>query len=169
MIIQLIYFLLPAYLANMTPPLLKKINFLNYPIHEKLLGNHKTYRGLVFAVITGMLIFYLQKLLFDYNFFKNISLINYNNYSLLPGFLLSFGAMFGDIFKSFIKRRLNIAPGERFVPWDQLDFVIGALAFSYFLVRLSFINIIFIIIISFILHVIFNHIGYYLKINKKKW
>ena len=59
--INLIYFMLPAYLANMTPSLLKKINFLNYPINEKLLGKNKTYRGLISAVIIGMLIFYLQE------------------------------------------------------------------------------------------------------------
>ena len=76
--ISLIYFMLPAYLANMAPPLLKKVNFLNYPIHEKLLGSHKTYRGLIFAVIVGMLIFYIQKILFQYALFKNISLINYS-------------------------------------------------------------------------------------------
>ena len=166
--ISLIYFMLPAYLANMAPPLLKKVNFLNYPIHEKLLGSHKTYRGLIFAVIVGMLIFYLQKVLFQYDFFKNISLINYNEYSLLLGFLLAFGAMFGDIVKSFIKRRANIMPGERFIPWDQLDFVFGALIFSYLIVKLSFIDIILILIISFILHIIFNHLGYYLKVNEKK-
>ena len=167
--IELIYFILPAYLANMAPPLLKKVNFLNYPIHEKLLGSHKTYRGLIFAVIVGMLIFYIQKILFQYALFKNISLINYSEYSLLLGFLLASGAMFGDIVKSFVKRRANIMPGERFIPWDQLDFVFGALIFSYFLVPLSFINIILILIISFALVVIVKHIGYYLKVNEKRW
>ena len=167
--IELIYFILPAYLANMAPPLLKKVNFLNYPINEKLLGSHKTYRGLIFAVIVGMLIFYIQKILFQYALFKNISLINYSEYSLLLGFLLASGAMFGDIVKSFVKRRANIMPGERFIPWDQLDFVFGALIFSYFLVPLSFINIILILIISFALVVIVKHIGYYLKVNEKRW
>ena len=167
--IDLVYFMLPAYLANMAPPLLKRINFLNIPISERLLGNHKTYRGLIFAVIIGMLIVYIQKILFQYDFFKNISLINYSEYSLLLGFLLAFGAMFGDIVKSFIKRRANIMPGERFFPFDQLDFVFGALIFSYFMVKLSFVDIILILIISFILHIIFNHLGYYLRINENKW
>ena len=77
--------------------------------------------------------------------------------------------MFGDIVKSFIKRRANIMPGERFIPWDQLDFVFGALIFSYLIVKLFFIDIILILIISFILHIIFNHLGYYLRINENKW
>ena len=161
--------MLPAYLGNIIPSLLKKFNFLNIPINERLFGSHKTYRGFIFAIIMGMIIFYIQKSLFQYDFFKNISFINYDEYSLLLGFLLAFGAMFGDLIKSFIKRRLSILPGERFIPFDQLDFVIGALVFSYFLVKLSLINIILIIVISFVLHVIFNHLGYYLKINKKKW
>lgn len=168
-IIALIYFMLPAYLANMAPPLLKKLNFLDYPINERLFGSHKTYRGFLFAIVIGVLIFYVQKILFQHIFFKNISMINYNEYSMLLGFLLAFGAMLGDLIKSFIKRRMNIAPGGRFIPWDQLDFVFGALILSYFMIRLSFLDIISIIIISFLLHILFNHIGYYLHVNQKKW
>jgi hypothetical protein len=32
-----------------------------------------------------------------------------------------------DSVKSFVKRRVGIAPGAPWIPFDQLDFVIGAL------------------------------------------
>jgi CDP-2,3-bis-(O-geranylgeranyl)-sn-glycerol synthase len=43
------------------------------------------------------------------------------------GFLLGLGAMAGDAAKSFFKRRLGIAPGHPWIPFDQIDFQIGAL------------------------------------------
>lgn len=163
------YFMLPSLFAILTPPLSKKINFLNYTINERLLGKNKTYRGLIFAVIIGVLIFYIQKILFQYDFFNKISLINYNEYSLLLGFLLAFGAMTGDIVESFFKRRLNILPGGRFIPWDQIDFIIGSLVFAAIIYIPNFTSIIYIFISCVITHIIFNHLGYYLKIKKSKW
>ena len=57
-----LYFFLPAYFANMAPVLFKKLNLLNKPVHEKLFGKNKTWRGLVVAVILGGIIFWLQKI-----------------------------------------------------------------------------------------------------------
>ena len=85
------------------------------------------------------------------------------------GFLLGFGALFGDIVKSFFKRRIGIKPGERFIPWDQLDFVFGALAFVSFVFVLPVEMIIIAIVASFLLHIATNHVGFYLKIHKGRW
>ena len=103
-----------------------------------------------------------------YPFFSNLSLLNYSNW-LAIGFLLGFGALFGDLVKSFFKRRMNIKPGKSFFPWDQLDYTIGALVFILFLYIPSWQLVITILIISTLLHIIVKHIGYYLKINKIKW
>jgi CDP-2,3-bis-(O-geranylgeranyl)-sn-glycerol synthase len=35
--------------------------------------------------------------------------------------------MSGDALKSLVKRRVGIAPGAPWIPWDQLDFALGAL------------------------------------------
>jgi CDP-diglyceride synthetase len=37
--------------------------------------------------------------------------------------------MTGDAVKSFFKRRLGITPGKSWFPFDQLDFVLGAILF----------------------------------------
>jgi len=81
--------------------------------------------------------------------------------SLLICFLLGFGA--------FFKRMLGYNPGEPFVPFDQIDFVIGALIFVYPFVDLTLNKVIVIIILSFVLHILVNHFAFYTKIRKEKW
>ena len=82
---------------------------------------------------------------------------------------MGFGAIFGDLTESFAKRRLNYSPGKPFVPFDQIDFIIGALIFIYPIVSLSTNKIIIILLLSFVLHILVNHIAFYLKIRKEKW
>ena len=174
-ILQCFYFMLPAYFANMAPVIAKKINFLKVPIdfgkeinNKPILGKNKTFRGLFFGVLFAVIIAYIQSIFYDNNIFSELALTDYSNWMFL-GLLLGFGAIFGDLVKSFVKRRLNYEPGKPFVPWDQTDFVIGAIIFVFPLVKLSINKIIIIIILSFILHIIVNHSAYYLKIRNEKW
>ncbi|MFH0867860.1 MAG: CDP-2,3-bis-(O-geranylgeranyl)-sn-glycerol synthase [Candidatus Woesearchaeota archaeon] len=175
LILQCFYFILPAYFANMAPVIVKKINFLKIPIdfnktlnNKPIFGKNKTIRGLIFATIFATIITYLQFLLYKNNILTNLAITNYSNW-LLMGFLMGFGAIFGDLIESFVKRRLNYKPGKPFIPFDQTDFVIGALIFVYPLVKLPLNKIIIILLLSFILHVLVNHFAYYTKIRKEKW
>ena len=177
LILQTLYFMLPAYVANMAPVFFRKVNLLNYPLDfnrkykgQPILGPHKTFRGLVFGTLMSIITAYLQHLLA----MKGIAVflqapgVDYSNWFWL-GFLLGFGALFGDAVKSFFKRRVGINPGERFVPWDQLDFVFGSLIFVRFVYAVPFPMFVIAIIASFLLHIAANHIGFYLKIRKEKW
>ena len=175
LIIQCFYFILPAYFANMAPVIVKKINFLEIPIDfnkkindKPIFGKNKTFRGLIFGIIFAMIITYLQFLLYKNGLFVEISITDYSNWSLI-GFLMGFGAIFGDLVESFVKRRLNYKSGKSFVPFDQLDFVVGALIFVYPLVTLLLDKIIIILVLSFVLHVIVNHFAFYMGIRKEKW
>ena len=151
LILQCFYFMLPAYFANMAPVLVKKINFLKIPIdfngkinNKPVFGKNKTFRGLVFGVLFAVIIAYFQFMFHKNNIFSDLALIDYSNW-LLIGLLLGFGAIIGDLAESFIKRQLNYIPGEPFVPFDQIDFVLGALIFVFLLVDLSINKIIVII------------------------
>jgi CDP-2,3-bis-(O-geranylgeranyl)-sn-glycerol synthase len=161
--------MMPAYFANMAPVIFKN-NFkkLAIPVEKNIFGKNKTYRGLIVGILFAMLIAYLQSILYQSNLFKALSFINYSNW-LLIGFLFGFGALFGDLIESLIKRRLKIKPGKKFVPWDQLDFVFGALILISFSINLAFKMVSTIIIISIIGHILVNHLAYYLKIRKEKW
>lgn len=170
------YFMLPVYFANMAPVMIKgSFKELKVPVDfdtridgQTIFGRHKTFRGLIFGVVFAIIIAFIQYLIYDIEFFKLISFIDYSNW-LLVGLLLGSGAVMGDLVESFFKRRLNVKPGKPLIPWDQLDFVIGSLIFIYPVYRLSFTQIATIIILSFVLHVTINHAAYYLKIRKVKW
>jgi CDP-2,3-bis-(O-geranylgeranyl)-sn-glycerol synthase len=167
-IIQIIWFFLPAGIANMAPVLFKKVKFLNVPLQARLFGKNKTYRGFFFGTILAILFIYVQQLL--YPFTKQICLIDYTNINVfLVGFLLGFGALFGDLTESFFKRRQKIAPGKPWVPFDQIDYVAGALAFVNLYMSLTFHQNIMIFVLFGIFHPLINLIGYFLKIKKNKF
>jgi CDP-2,3-bis-(O-geranylgeranyl)-sn-glycerol synthase len=174
-ILKSLYLMLPAYFANMTPVIIKKINILDYPIdfnikikNKTILGTHKTWRGLIFGTIAGIIVAFIQYQFQTNNIFTSITILNYSQW-LIIGTLLGFGALFGDAFKSLIKRRFKIKPGKPFFPWDQLDFLIGAIVFLSFIHRLDLNIIITILLISPILTIICNHIAFYTKIRGEKW
>lgn len=169
LVLQAVYFFLPAYLANMAPELLKGVPFLGRPVWEKKLGKNKTWRGIIAAVLAGFLVFWLQKFLFKYNFFYKISIIDYSDFSWLFGVLLGFGAIFGDLVKSYFKRKKGIKPGDSWKPWDQLDFVIGGLIFSWLIYVPRIEVTVILLVVSPFLHILFCRIGYWLKIKKSKF
>ena len=168
LMLQSLYFFLPAYLANMSPVLFRFIPWGSQPINEKWFGEHKTWRGLIIAPLISSLIFLLQKFSFQEGF-VDLAIIDYADFSLLLGFLLGLGAILGDLVKSFFKRRRGLQPGERWLFWDQLDFVMGGLILGSFIYVPKVEVVLILIAASPILHIITNHLGYWLRIRDVKW
>lgn len=178
-ILKCIYLILPGIFANIMPVLVKRnFKFLAFPVDfnlkwrdgEPILGSHKTWRGLIFGTLMAILVVTIQKNLVEKEFFNSISLFPYREYSAwLVGFLIGFGVLFGDIAKSFFKRRFKIKPGDKFIPWDQIDSVLGGLVFISFIWLPPWSLVITLVILSFVTHIIIRHLGYYLKINDGKW
>jgi len=121
---QLLYLMAPAYLANMAPPFVKYWKGPNPPISRRWLGAHKTVGGFALGIAVAVAAAGLQRAL-DWEG----ALVSYERWPLI-GLALGFGALAGDALKSLVKRRLGIAPGEPWMPADQLDFVAGALVFA---------------------------------------
>jgi CDP-2,3-bis-(O-geranylgeranyl)-sn-glycerol synthase len=53
-------------------------------------------------------------------------------------FSLCFGALLGDVIESFFKRRVGKDRGQDWIPFDQLDFLVGALIFSFLMSELLY-------------------------------
>jgi CDP-2,3-bis-(O-geranylgeranyl)-sn-glycerol synthase len=173
-----LWFFLPAGVANVTPILAVKVPLLkawNTPLDlgrsfkgKRLLGDHKTWRGIVSGVIMGTLFAGFQGYLFDQSVWvQSISQsVNYDSASiLLLGFLLSLGALGGDALKSLLKRQLSVKSGESWFPFDQLDYIVGGLILSALVVQIPVINYLWILILWFGLHLLFSYIGYLLKLK----
>jgi len=175
MLVSAFYFMLPAYFANMAPVIVKKIGLFKFPIdfgkklnNKSIFGKNKTFRGLIFGVLFAVIISFIQYFLYLNNIFNDLSYVDYSSW-LQFGLLMGFGAILGDLAESFVKRRINYEPGKSFFPFDQIDFVIGALLLSSFIVDLSLIVIMVIIVLSLILDIIVNHIAYYTGVRDEKW
>lgn len=176
--IDIIWFFLPGYAANMAPVIAARFNWmpsLNVPLDasrswrgKRLLGNNKTWRGIVAAVIAGSLMG-----LYQYFYAREIGLektaiISYKNiYSvLLISLALSIGSLGGDILKSFVKRRLNFSPGERWFPWDQMDSTLGMIFTSLLFATLNATQILLALIIAVIATYIVSYVAVALFIKK---
>ncbi|HPU94727.1 MAG TPA: CDP-archaeol synthase, partial [Candidatus Gracilibacteria bacterium] len=75
----------------------------------------------------------------------------------------------GDSVKSFVKRRVGIAPGKPFHVFDQVDYVIGSLVFALIAVALPLDVLLAAMIISPVLPIVANLIAYYLGWKKVWW
>ncbi|MBD3205691.1 CDP-2,3-bis-(O-geranylgeranyl)-sn-glycerol synthase [Candidatus Bathyarchaeota archaeon] len=153
-VIQAVYLFLPAYFANASPvifgggaPLDGGVNWLD---GKPFLGGHKTTKGTIFGIVIGTIVGLAQG-------------------NLLGGALQSVGAMLGDIITSFLKRRINIEPGESFPLADQLDFILFAVILSYPIQYQSWETTILIIIVTLPLHYLTNVIAYFLGLKKHPW
>ncbi len=176
LVIKSLYFFIPAGITNMMPVLVKKINFLNYPVDFKksfngirILGDNKTFRGYFFGIIAAIIVVALQAYLVKYESTRAITVVDFSVVNpYLFGFLLGFGVLFGDSVKSFFKRRANIKPGQPWIPFDQLDLIIGGLLFISIVYIPPVSMIVFAFIVGPLLHIGFNLLGYYLGIKKNK-
>ncbi|MBU0616003.1 MAG: CDP-2,3-bis-(O-geranylgeranyl)-sn-glycerol synthase [Nanoarchaeota archaeon] len=169
------YLMLPAYFANMAPVIFQHVfKKLAIPLDfgkklndKRLFGKNKTFRGLIVGTLSGILIAYLQYALHS----SGIITVGFTDLSnwLSLGFLMGFGAILGDLIESFFKRQFDIKPGQSFRPWDQIDFALGAMLLSSLVFLYSFLQVITILLLTFILHIIVNHTAYFLHIRKEKW
>ena len=177
--LQCMYFMLPAAFANMAPVMFKsKLGFLAIPIdrgkmvgEKPMFGSHKTVRGFVVGIGMAVIVALLQAWLYKYPVIRQLSIVDFGKgygFAALVGFLMGFGALFGDLAKSFVKRRLEIGPGKPFIPFDEVDFAIGALVFSAIIIEIAWNVAVVSIALAFVFHIIINHLAFYFGIRKEK-
>lgn len=174
LIIEVIWLLLPAALANMAPILTAKaLPKLDTPIDFKkawngneLFGSHKTYRGLISGAVTGFIVFNIQQACYQsFSYIEEISFFKYNEVSPFFGAWMGTAALLGDLIKSFFKRRFSIAPGKPWIPFDQIDWIIGALISLRFIFIPSFSLVFTSLFVYLCLHFLFKYIGFLLKLS----
>jgi CDP-2,3-bis-(O-geranylgeranyl)-sn-glycerol synthase len=151
------WFIFPAYCANAAPVIFgggKPMDFGKKFVDGKpFLGSHKTFRGFLAGIIVGTLVGAAQTVIFEQFLFQYSPQFEY---SILLGFMLSLGALTGDLIESFIKRRLNCSPGSSLPVADQLDFILGAFLFSIPVSSPSLLSALIILLITIPIHLLTN-------------
>jgi CDP-2,3-bis-(O-geranylgeranyl)-sn-glycerol synthase len=207
-VIEALYLMIPVYFANMSPVFFAKIfPRLDIPVDfgkkwkdgKPIFGASKTWRGLIFgSLVSGCLACGLAYLANTINTTspKEVWLPDFGLSGLesiwlvfLLGTSMGLGALFGDLIKSFFKRRVGKDPGERWFGPDQLDFILGAWLFAWLISLLfqfggtypgnwfveNFLSVstwkrgVFALASIFLLHPFANWIGYLLKLKKVPW
>lgn len=175
-----LWFFLPAGIANVTPILVAPIpglRKLNAPIDggltfrgKRVLGSHKTWRGLISGVIMATVTLWLQQLLTEQYAWAQ-QLTHEVNYAALPtillGVLFGLGALGGDAVESFFKRQRGVPPGHGWFPWDQLDYIIGAALISLPFVALSVKQYVLLIVLWLLVHIVASYIGWLLHLKER--
>jgi len=171
-----LYFFVPAFLANMAPVLIgKRLATLAVPLDFgaslggiRIFGDHKTWRGLIMGVVTGALAFLLQRELHHAEIARALALYDYGALPVLTGAWLGLGAILGDAVKSFFKRRVGIAPGQPWLGPDEIDFYVGAAAVAACLVPLPLVPFLLSVPVVIAGHVLSNVIAWALGL-KDAW
>ncbi len=165
-IIYILHLFAPAYFANSSALIFgggKPLDFGRYFIDgRRILGDGVTIRGTALGTLAGFVLGIIFYYIFDNPLLNNVNIY-------LLAFLLSFGALLGDAVGSFIKRRLKIERGKPAPLLDQLDFVFGAIFLSSFIYNYTTKIILTLIVITPVLHLTANVIGYLLKLKDVPW
>jgi CDP-2,3-bis-(O-geranylgeranyl)-sn-glycerol synthase len=172
-----IWFFVPAAIANVMPIFASKTPGLRHwetPIDgglrlrgKELFGPHKTVRGFVIGIIAAGLIFWLQQTLVRHIGWVHSFAggVHYKQLPLVLGPLLGLGALGGDAIESFFKRQHGIESGIKWVPFDQIDYIIGAVLISLPFTILTLSEYVWIFVIWFGIHILSTYIGWLLGLK----
>lgn len=156
-----IYIAIPTYVANSTPVLLgggapidRGRNFID---GRRMLGTNKTMKGFAYGFLLGSLAAFAEAAIF----------VNYT--LVLVGMAASLGALLGDLFGAFLKRRLNIPPGSPLPVVDQLDFILGALLLTSPMLQVTMGAVLILVIATVPIHLLSNGIAYLLRLKGRAW
>lgn len=160
LIIEALKFIFPAYCANATPVLIGG----NLPIDlgknfldgKPIFGKNKTFRGFFAGLAVGTVVGFVESAFFP-------------EYHVAFGFLISLGALLGDLAGAFIKRRIGITPGDPLPVVDQIDFIIGAIVLAIPLKTLYLELALTVLIITIPIHMLTNFAAYKLGLKKNPW
>ncbi len=136
------------------------------PINSKLFGPNKTWRGFLAGYLGAFLVLFIQtKISLPHPTLLNYATINPFLYAIPFGL----GALAGDLLKSFFKRKVGIKSGGPWPPFDQLDFIIGALISLSPIFTPPLPNILTVLILTPLLHLLTNLLAYSLGLKKVWW
>ena len=139
-IIQAFWIVIPVYVANASAVIVGG----SIPIDfgkilkdgHRIFGDGKTWRGLFAGTFLGMTAGFGLVVVAKYLHTSEYAFLGVTDFEGFPMmflilFSLCFGALLGDIIESFFKRRIGKDRGQDWKPFDQLDFLVGALLFSF--------------------------------------
>ncbi|HSX17575.1 MAG TPA: CDP-archaeol synthase [Patescibacteria group bacterium] len=175
-----LWFFLPAAMANVVPIFAAHIPWLrkfDAPIDcgltfrgQRLLGSHKTWRGLISGLLFATITLWLQQLAVEHSSWIHTmtSQVDYPSLpTLILGPLFGLGALGGDAIESFFKRQRRVPPGHGWFPFDQTDYIIGGAIATMPFVTLTLFQYGWLIGLWLIVHLVSTYIGFLLGLKER--
>lgn len=121
-LLETLYLILPLLVAgavhalvikkNLLPGLARPLDFGRSFRGARVLGENKTWRGVVLMSTVAVTVVLGQSLLYGYEPFRSLSIVDYSETSWLAlGVALGLSYSLSELPNSFLKRRLGIPPG----------------------------------------------------------
>jgi CDP-2,3-bis-(O-geranylgeranyl)-sn-glycerol synthase len=175
-----LWFIFPAFVANAIPVLVGGGTPIDLgrklPDGRRLFGDGKTLRGLwgglMAGTLTGIFQAFISSWVID-NLEGTVvlSAISIETLRYVPfrAFLISLGALLGDLLGSFIKRRIGLRRGAPAPLLDQLSFLLGAFILVSFSFPFQVEYAIILVILTPLIHLAANMISYLMGLKKVPW
>lgn len=177
--------ILPALLAGVVHAVVLRFNFgawMTQPVDfgiqvrgRPLFGKNKTFRGfVVLAVFTALAAWLLSFVLGPDQLPPGLPFMAEPGSAVGYGLLLGFGYMLSELPNSFVKRQLDIPPGDRpsgpsrvlFYLTDQLDSVIGVVLLLWIVYAPPAGVLLSILLVGGIVHILYDWMMYVLGIKR---
>jgi CDP-2,3-bis-(O-geranylgeranyl)-sn-glycerol synthase len=159
-VIAALLFIFPSYAANSVPAIFGGGTPIDLGKRffdgERIFGSHKTIKGFASGLLAGFLVSVMIGIFFSIE-------------SLVVCVLISIGAIVGDLFGAFVKRRMKLSPGYPLPLLDQLDFVFGGIVIVYPLYRLSSGAFFLVLLVTPAIHLLANMMAYLLGLKGNFW
>ncbi|MHA1827416.1 MAG: CDP-archaeol synthase [Candidatus Heimdallarchaeaceae archaeon] len=136
---------------------------------RRIFGDHKTIQGLLTGILAGFLTGVAIWVLSSQFMLERYGHLGFV-FPFWLGLFMGFGCNFGDVFGSFLKRRLKIKSGGSFPVFDQMGYIIFGLLWSWpFFKFIPWQFWITLVVGAPIIHISANVIGYFLGIKDVPW
>ena len=177
------WLMLPAFVPNSAAVLFgggRPIDFNRTWRGKRILGDGKTWTGLIGGISAGVAVGMLQMMIGAASGDKN-GLWGFGSLPTAFGIViaLAVGSLLGDLCGAFIKRRLGLQRGAKAPVLDQFNFIAGALIavilffptwfMSSFIDGASILALLTVLIVTPILHRVVNIYGHRLGLKKEPW
>ena len=185
-ILIVLWVMSPAYIANSVAVLTGG----KYPIDQgkissdgnRILGDGKTWSGLLGGTLGGILFGILldfgdSRIALEHLTVEEYEKSLWGSNPIRVFFLLSFGALLGDMTASFYKRRQNLQRGEKFALLDMYDFIFMSLLLCFIFepdwllswILDGWVPLFTIMVLTPFLHRGVNIIGYKMGVKNEPW
>lgn len=161
--------LFPSWVSNATPVVFGGGKTIDSLFSKKIFGKHKTLRGFFSGILSAPLIAVV------FFFFYNDVFVRWGVETLPEavalGFVEGIGAMTGDLFGSFIKRKKGLREGSEWFPDTFLFYIFSYIFSSLYIPALWNVwkEVILLTVLTILVHRISNIIANALRLKSVPW